>query len=44
MRIDDDDSMSGGSDSDSDSDEDEELKQDLTHIKLKGQKFIWHNV
>ena len=32
-----DDSMSGGSDIDSDSDE-EELKQDLTHIKLKGQK------
>ena len=35
----DDDSMSGGADSDSDSDsDDEELKQDLTHIKLKGQK------
>ena len=34
----DDDSMSGGSDIDSDSDEEEELKQDLTHIKLKGQK------
>ena len=34
-----DDSMSGGSDSDSDSDSDEEeLKQDLTYIKLKGQK------
>ena len=35
---DDDDSMSGGSDSDSDSDDEEELKQDLSHIKLKGQK------
>ena len=35
----DDDSMSGGSDSDSDSDsDDEELRQDLSHIKLKGQK------
>ena len=35
----DDDSMSGGADSDSDSDsDDEELSQDLTHIKLKGQK------
>ena len=34
----DDDSMSGGSDSDSESDDDEELRQDLTHIKLKGQK------
>ena len=30
--------MEGGADSDSDSDEEEELKQDLTHIKLKGQK------
>ena len=33
-----DDSLSGGADSDSDSDDDEELKQDLSHIKLKGQK------
>ena len=36
--ISEDDSMSGGSDSDSDSDDEEELKQDLSHIKLKGQK------
>ena len=34
--------MSGGSDIDSDSDEEEELKQDLTHIKLKVKRVIWH--